>query len=108
MQTCPQTFLQTVDPNSSTGLRVFYPDGNVSTNPVIRMTAQITLGPGLDARTVFGLIRVSARLSVRGRRGVPLSADQQVAMFSKKEQQLAFEYLASQQKMPSARKVIGY
>jgi hypothetical protein len=73
MQTCPQTFLQTVDPNSSTAERVFYPDGNIATSPVIRMTAQITLGPGIDTRTVFGLLRVSARFTVRGRRGVPLS-----------------------------------
>jgi hypothetical protein len=39
MQTCPQAFLQTIDPNSSVGDRTFYPEGSVNTAPVIRMSA---------------------------------------------------------------------
>jgi len=39
MQTCPQAFLQTIDPNSSVGERTFYPGGSVNTAPVIRMAA---------------------------------------------------------------------
>lgn len=73
MQTCPQAFLQTIDPLSSVGERVFYPEGSVNTAPVIRMAAQIVLGPGISPRTPLGFLRVNAKFSVRGRRGLPLA-----------------------------------
>lgn len=73
MQTCPQAFLQTVDPSSSVGERVYYPSGSINTAPVIRMTAQIVLGDALSSKTPLGFLRVNAHLSVRGRRGLPLS-----------------------------------
>lgn len=72
MQTCPQAFLQTVDPNSPSGERVFYPGGSVNCSPVIRMAAQIVLGPNISERTPLGYLRVCARITVRGRRGLPL------------------------------------
>jgi len=75
MQTCPQSYLQTVDPNSSVGDRVWYPQDAINTAPVIRMTAQVVLGPGISTRTPFGFLRICAKYSVRGRRGLPLSQD---------------------------------
>lgn len=85
MQTCPQAFLQTVDPNSSVGDRVFYPQGAINTSPVIRMSAQIVLGPGISDRTPLGYLRICARMSVRGRRGMPLSGSQLVMLMSPAE-----------------------
>lgn len=73
MQTCPQSYLQTVDPSSSTGERVFYPVGDINTSPVLRMSADVVLGPSMDPRTPLGFLRVNARFTVRGRRGLPLS-----------------------------------
>jgi len=85
MQTCPQAFLQTVDPLSSTGARTFYPGGSVNTAPVLRMAAQLVLGPGISDRTPLGYFRVNAHVSVRGRRGLPLSPTQIVGMMSDQE-----------------------
>lgn len=73
-----------MDPTSSTGERVLYPQGDVSTNPVLRMSGVVVLGT-LDSRTALGFLRVNARMSVRGRRGLPLPAPTQVAMMSKSQ-----------------------
>jgi len=100
MQTCPQAFLQTVDPNSSVGERVFYPQGSVNTSPVIRMSAQIVLGPGISDRTPLGYLRICGRLSVRGRRGLPLSGTQLVMLMSPAEQKLVHEFLERTKRLP--------
>lgn len=86
--------MQTVDPNSSTGARVFYPQGSINTSPVIRMSAQVVLGPGVSDRTPLGYLRICARFSVRGRRGLPLAANQLVMLMSDAERQLVYDYLA--------------
>lgn len=52
---------------------MFYPDGDVSTTPVIRMA--FVVAPGAIAavnQLPLGFFRVNARNSVRGRRGVAL------------------------------------
>ncbi len=71
-----------------------YPQGDVSTNPVIRMAGSVVLG-SLDSRTELGFLRVNARFTVRGRRGLPLSAPQQVMMMSEEDQKRIAEYLAT-------------
>lgn len=85
-----------MDPTSSTGSRVFYPLGDVSTNPVLRMSAEVVLGPNMDARTPLGFLRINARVSVRGRRGLPLSLNQLVLMKSPAEQKLIKDFLDAQ------------
>jgi len=70
MQCTPQAFLQTIDPAMSSE-RVFYPTGSVNTAPVLRFSYQIVLGSNVSSRSTLGIFRVNAKMTVRGRRGLP-------------------------------------
>jgi hypothetical protein len=83
--------LQTVDPNTPAD-RVFYPTGDISTTPVIRM-AYVTVPGAIAASNTLlplGIFRVNARYSVRGRRGTPLSLDVTFARLTQEEKHAAF------------------
>jgi hypothetical protein len=89
--------LQTVDPNNPTE-RVFYPDGAISTTPVIRMAYSITPGQ-IDAvvnQLPLGFFRVNARYSVRGRRGVQLTLEQRYALLSEGDKEKMYLWFLQQ------------
>jgi hypothetical protein len=65
--------LQTVDPAQGSGARVTYPEGAVNTAPVTRMSFQVNTS---FAGAILGIVHVKANISLRGRRGVQLSAVQ--------------------------------
>jgi hypothetical protein len=68
-QCCPQPFLQTVE--AGTNERVRYPANSENTCPVIRYAFQTVPGVGNSGLSI-GTFKIDARVSVRGRRGVPL------------------------------------
>lgn len=73
MQTTPQCWLLTVDgPADASGLypRATYPEANdVGCTPQVRFLNQAV--PAFN-NTVLGIMHIRAKISVRGRRGVPL------------------------------------
>lgn len=90
--TVPQQFLQTVDPTDPAN-RVFYPEGDINTAPIIRFAYEMVLGNAISPRTLLGFFRVNARFEVRGRRGLPLADTQLVALYTERKKKALFQAL---------------
>jgi len=93
--TVPQQFLQTVDPTAPSQ-RVYYPEGDLNTAPIIRFAYEVVLGESISPRTLLGFFRVNARFEVRGRRGLPLADDQLVAVYNERKRRSLFNALVHQ------------
>lgn len=85
--------MQTVNPAVPSD-RVFYPQGEISTTPVIRMAYVVAPG-NIDNVTQLpvGFFRVNARYSVRGRRGEPLPLSTVFSRLTPHEKKLAMQWL---------------
>jgi len=84
-----------VDPTNP-AQRVFYPEGDLNTAPIIRIAYEMVLGESISTRTLLGFFRVNARYEVRGRGELPLADDQLVKVYSDRRKASLFKALVDE------------
>lgn len=62
----------------------------MNTAPIVRFAFEVVLGDSISVRTLLGFFRVNARFEVRGRRGLPLSDEQLVALYTDRKKKALF------------------